>query len=317
MVVRPLEVSLYKILKEKRDKKFLLAVSGGMDSMALFFIFKELAKKLSFQFSVAHIHHGPASDSLQRAFRDGARSFVKKQTIAAGVPFFTNTVDEGTELKSEADFRKLRLEFLSQIKKQTASDFVVFAHHREDLLETRLLRLMRGTGPEGLVAMRVQKGAVLRPFLRHSKVELNSYLQLIKGDFVMDPSNEENNYLRNWLRNKWLPALEAKVPGACDRLEQSLQNIADLAVRPRNLKSCFEGDKILRSEFILLDLTDKRRVLGDYLRRYIGRDFGLSHINELIKRLDVEQNELTFKVLKKNWRANARHIWCESEKRVQ
>jgi tRNA(Ile)-lysidine synthase len=317
MVVRPLEVSLYKILKEKRDKKFLLAVSGGMDSMALFYIFKELAKKLSIQFSVAHIHHGPSLDSLQRAFRDGARAFVAKQCVDAGVPFFSNTVEEEIELKSEADFRRLRLEFLSQTKKQTASDIVVFAHHREDLLETRLLRLIRGTGPEGLVAMRVEKGAVLRPFLRHSKQELKRYLELVQGEFVIDPSNGENRYLRNWLRNTWLPALEVKVPGGAERLEQSLQNIADLAIRPRSLKSCFDGEKLLRSEFMLLDLADKRRVLGDYLRRHIGRDFGLSHINELIKRLDVEQNELTFKVLKKNWRANARHIWCESEKRVQ
>jgi hypothetical protein len=61
----------------------------------------------------------------------------------------------------------------------------------------------------------------------------------------------------------------------------------------------------------VLTPSDKRRVLGAYLDQSGLRDYGLSHINELIKRLDVEQKVLTFRLLKKIWLANAKHIWCE------
>lgn len=315
MIPRPIEVSLYKILKEKKNKKFLLAVSGGLDSMALLYAFNEISKKLNFEFAVAYIHHGPAA-AAQLQFRHQAREFVRDFCSSKKIPFFTNDEKSQKEvLVSEQQLRHLRLTELARIKKTTASDFVVFSHHRDDLLETRLLRLIRGTGPEGLIAMREEKGAILRPFLRHSKAQLKSYLQMMgRGEkklWLEDPSNENSHFLRNWLRNKWLPALERRRSGSLSGIERSLQSLADLIADSGNLEAYFDGEKISRTLFLQLSLTDKRRVLAFYLRRKECKDFGLSHINELIKRLDVEQKDLTFSLLKKNWLANARHIWCE------
>lgn len=315
MIPRPVEVGLHAFLSEKKGKSFLLAVSGGLDSMALLQAFYEVAPKIPVTFAVVHIHHGPGHGSEaeeQKAFRDQAERFVKRACAEKKIPFFNNDISEiYRPLKSEQEFRRLRLEELAKLKAQSASDYVVFAHHADDLLETRLLRLIRGTGPEGLVAMKVENGVRLRPFLHHSRAELEEYVEKLSVPWIEDPSNIKSHYLRNWLRNKWLPALERRYAGAAHSLGRSLQSIADFTQTAPSLEHCFEGERLLRSEFMLLSASDKRRVLGIYLRQVQCLHFGLSHLNELIKRLDVEQTDLTFRVLKKNWRANARHIWSE------
>lgn len=315
MIPRPVEVGLHAFLSEKKGKSFLLAVSGGLDSMALLQAFHEVAPKIPVEFAVAHIHHGPGAGPAaeeQKAYRDQVERFVKKHCAEKKIRFFNNDISEmDRALKSEQEFRRHRLAELSKLKMQSESDYVVFAHHADDLLETRLLRLIRGTGPEGLMAMKVENGVRLRPFLQHSRRELEEYVEKMSVPWLEDPSNTQSQYLRNWLRNKWLPALERRYAGAAHSLGRSLQSIADFTDSPPPVDHCFDQGRLLRSEFILLRPSDKRRVLGFYLRQAHCHDFGLSHLNELIKRLDVEQTELTFRVLKKNWRANARHIWCE------
>jgi len=311
LIPRPLEIKLLKTLRElSGPRRILLAVSGGMDSMALLYVLKSLRDKVDHQFVVAHIHHGG-----RNTHRDKAYKLVKQESTKAGFEFVSNIphLREAARLpslKSEAALRKFRLENLKIIKQLKNCDLIVFAHHKEDLLETRLIRLIRGTGPQGLAAMSEKNGAVLRPFLSFSKEDLQNYLKRAGGKFTEDPTNESSQYLRNWLRNEWLPALEAVRPGANKALASSLEAVVE-SLDTTPLVECLEDRKIIRSDFIALRDSDKRRVLGNYLKQQGFKDYGRSHINELVKRLDVEQKVLTFRLLKRMWLANARHIWCE------
>lgn len=317
MIPRPLEIELQKFLEPYRDKSMLLAVSGGLDSMAMLYSFLELRKRWPIRFQVAYIHHGSATPDNVR-FRNQAYDLVQDVCLEQQVDFFSN-IKSCSDLSSipnygnsEADLRKLRSEALFAIKQQTQSQFILLAHHKEDLLETRLMRLIRGCGPQGLVAMRRKQGFVLRPFLFLKRSDLVDYLQLVKGHWLEDPSNSESIYFRNWLRHEWLPALESKQPGSRAVLANSLSLIANALPIANSLAHCFSADgKILRSELLTLSTEDKKRTFALYLKQQKVLNYGLSHINELAKRLDVEQKELTFKMLKKNWLANASHIWCE------
>jgi tRNA(Ile)-lysidine synthase len=307
MTIRPLEVHSLKFFKALGRKKFLIAVSGGVDSMALARVCANLKAKIPGEFIIAHIHHGGRSN---KTYRDKARKFVAKFSKENGLEFVTNK-SGNAESDSESDLREFRLAELKKLKTQTQSDYVVFAHHADDLLETRLIRLIRGTGPKGLSSMREINGAVLRPLLSFSKKKVRLYLELLEQPHLEDPSNRSVEYLRNWIRREWLPALEAKRPGSTRKMAQSLASFVetfDSAPAPTN---CIENFKIARQKFIVLTPSDKRRVLGAYLDQSGFKDYGLSHINELIKRLDVEQKDLTFRLLKKIWLANAKHIWCE------
>jgi tRNA(Ile)-lysidine synthase len=285
-------------------------------------VFIRLAPKLHLHFSVAHIHHGSTTDSKQQKFRNECFTFLKEECSHAGIDFYSNvsSLKEakalGPQKSSEAQLRSFRLRELSVIWKKNPFDYVVFAHHADDLLETRLLRLIRGTGPQGFAAMKPKSGKVLRPFLSLKKQEIQDYYQFLqsrgeKVQFLEDPSNASSRYLRNWLRNDWLPQLEKKRPGAVVCLQKSLESILEALQPVPSLDFCFEEDRLLRSEYVGLTPSDKRRVCALYLKKQGFKNYGLSHINELLKRLDVEQKDLTFSLLKKRWLANARHIWCE------
>jgi len=307
MIPRPLELHALKVFKPLGEARVLLAVSGGLDSMALLHLCAQIRHKVSVQFIVAHVHHG---SGVGGAFRDRAQQFVGQTAADLSFDFITNPAGDGAS-SSEANLRKFRLAELKKFKIHSECDYVVFAHHADDLLETRLIRLIRGTGPKGLLAMSERRGVVLRPLLRFSKAQLESYLATVRGRSLDDPSNNSVAYLRNWIRREWLPALERKRPGSTRRLDQSLANLVESLDTAPSLAKCYENSKILRQEFHLLSPSDKRRVLGAYLQQSGFQDYGLSHINELIKRLDVERKDLTFRLLKKIWLANAKHIWCE------
>lgn len=317
MTPRPIEIELYKFFKPYKNKKFLLAVSGGADSMCLLYAFVELRKRWNLHFCVVHVHHGTGTNA-QTQFRDRAYSFVKAECESLKVQFHSNitelsqvaTVRDHTH--SEAGFRELRKDVFTKIKKRTQADALVLAHHKEDLLETRLMRLIRGCGAHGIVAMKRKKGSVLRPFLVFERADLEQYIQSIKGHWVEDPSNSDVRYLRNWVRHSWLPLLEEKIPGSKAVLANSLHLLANSLQPEESMTRCFSSEgHILRPELLTLSLEDKKRVFAIYLKKQKVLNYGLSHVNELVKRLDVERKELTFKLAQKNWLANARHIWCE------
>ncbi len=317
-----LEVRVYNFLRQWRGKNFLLAVSGGRDSMAMLKVFASLAPKLSLRFSVGYVHHGPSEDKLQLDFRNQCFKLLSEYCRIHGIPFVCNIEknSEGALLpplkNSEAEFRRFRKICFKKFIEQGAYDFLVLAHHQDDLFETRLIRMLRGTGPQGLVAMTMQKGRVLRPFLELPKAELHGYLG--ESAYCEDPSNHTTHYLRNWLRKTWLPQLEKKRPGAAKSLQQSLELCLEALQTTPSLDFCIdENMHVLRNEYTGLSTPEKKRVWAQYLKQVGVKDYGLSHINELVKRLDVEQKDLTFVLLKKRWLANARHIWCESKNALE
>lgn len=321
-MTRSLEVHLHSFLSGLKNKKCLLAVSGGLDSMSLLKAFQEVAPKVSVSFAVVHIHHGKTEDKKLQAYRHRAHEMVLSYCKKNRISFFSNVLKTTRQKKkeypldvgsSEADLRSFRQKELRKILQMEKFDFVVFAHHAEDLFETRLLRLLRGTGLQGLEAMQGRKGLVLRPFLSFSKQDLKTYLQSFSSPipYLEDPSNSSTRYLRNWLRVSWLAQLEQRLPGASLRFHQSLETILQSLEVVPSLDFCFEEGRLLRSEYIGLAHSDQRRVLALYLKRSGLKNYGLSHVRELVKRLDVEQKDLTFSLLKKRWLANARHIWCE------
>ena len=317
MSPRHVEIALHKFLQPFKKESFLLGVSGGLDSMALFYSFLEMSRKWKMTWAVAYVHHGSGSPDVV-SYRKQAYEVVKEECDKYGVPFYSNVSDFSNLSKipfygaTEAGWRQLRGEFLLSLKKILNADFIVLAHHKEDLLETRMIRLIRGCGPQGLTAMYSRQGVVLRPFLSLSRLDLEDYMKTVKGHWIEDPSNDQIDFLRNWLRHEWLPQLEEKCPGSKAVLANSLQLIASAMPKNNSLARCFDSEgRILRSELLSLDLEDKKRVFAIYLQRQKVKNYGLSHVNELVKRLDVEQKELTFKLAQKNWLANARHIWCE------
>lgn len=314
-----LEHSVYRVLKSLQNKdakilnrKLVLAVSGGVDSIVLLHVMAKLRPAINSGLRVLHFHHGPSDAASQDQFRMECSTLVENETLNLGLEFQLVKY-EGDVLRSEAQMREWRL---SEIKKfvNPEAELVVTAHHLDDLLETRLIRLIRGTGLSGLRSMKTS-GKVLRPFLSLTKSDLVFYAQEKKLRWCDDPSNEKTEYLRNWLRHRWLPELEEFRPGSRKRLGLSLSLICEegetLAEKAQSDSAHGSLENFIsRLGFAKLSEAQRqseiRRVLGQITHR-----FSSSQIKEIVKRLDTQQKELTFEVSHTRWILSKDRIMVE------
>lgn len=322
--LRPLEFRVFRDAQshfsQKRGMQVLAMVSGGADSMALLHVLVALKARLKFDLEVLHVHHGPtevAEKSGDRlGHRDSAAQLVSTFCDSHGLSFHLKKSDQ--VLKSEAEFREFRWQSIQSVlgelsqKEKSANRpiCVAFAHHREDLLETRLIRLLRGTGRQGLRAMRVWGAvrgvSVWRPFLSCSKEKVRSYLAqlgLHEGEgWVEDVSNADPRYLRNAIRHQLLPLVESLRPSGVATLARSLENLASEGgawdAEPN------ESPDLSRRELMSLSPELRRAKLGQWLRSQGVENYSLAHIDEVLKRLDTDQRRLKFTVCGRVWLAD-------------
>ena len=278
-----------------KQAKFLVCVSGGADSMALYHVMKDLPVKME----VFHAHHGPGNNLK---FRDEAKAFVQKTCHDDKIPF--HLVKSQTELKSENDFRKFRISALKEWSAKHPTAIIVMAHHLQDLLETRLMRLIRGTGPQGLQSMRIWKAPVFRPFLATDAKTLKQFLISHKFEWQEDPSNQDRHYFRNWMRFSWLPVLEKARPGSLQRLAGSLEHLSALAneIKPVANKT------VMKSHYLTLNQKDQLQHLALLLKNQGLSHFTSGQLKEVQKQLDNLQGRLTFKAAGAIWTVNAQRI---------
>lgn len=174
--------------------KYVVAVSGGVDSVVLLDL---LRKQKNLDLVVAHFDHGIRSDS------DKDRVFVKKLADKYKKDFL---YDEGKlgPGASEATARAARYKFLKKIAKDTKSKAIVTAHHQDDVIETALINILRGTSAKGLGALKSTK-EIKRPLLDFSKAEILNYAKQNQLKWVEDETNNDEKYLRNYIRKNLIP----------------------------------------------------------------------------------------------------------------
>lgn len=309
-----LDHHIWKILKahELQSQGILVALSGGLDSVALLVSLRKVHKKIE----AAYFHHGESETNEQSRHRDEAALFCEKLCRRLDVPF--HLLKNSRFSKSEADLREQRYAALKKCLSQQKLDLLAFGHHRDDLLETRMLRLIRGTGGQGLGAMEVYREVFLRPLLEVSKKELRSYLSAEKIRSLKDPSNKSTDPLRNWLREDWFRSLERKQKGSLRSLARSLETLAlEIEKQPKwDLLSQNEAysppGSLSRSFYLSLNRTEQKRLLAQYLLSLGKKNFTQAHLEEIAKRLDNSQKVIMFRVAQQEWLINAEQIKVQS-----
>ncbi|MGE3262781.1 MAG: tRNA lysidine(34) synthetase TilS [Bacteriovoracia bacterium] len=185
-----------------------LAISGGIDSMLLL----EAAHRIGAEnVLVLHVNHGlrgeeSAADEL----------FVRRVAQAYGFRYESILLSWADEKPSQAACRKRREDFFESVLRPGEKIFL--AHHRDDQAETVFLRLLRGTGIDGLGGMAEESANKIRPLLGFSREEILAAAKAWKVTWREDSSNRSSRYERNWLRNEIFPLLEARRPGFSRRL---------------------------------------------------------------------------------------------------
>ncbi len=329
------EHKLLKILKQEliSNESLMVAVSGGADSMALLESLRVLQPVILNQISVAHIHHGSSDDPHQLAFRNECWGFLKKYCTENKIPFYSNidsienvdnlifntdheksfatTFEEKSPDKNkninnfglgEESLRDFRYLELNKLMTKHNIQKVLLAHHHEDQLETRLLRLVRGTHKFGLKAMSLNLDNLFRPLMGFSKKEIIKYLKEKNVSFIEDPSNQSSDPLRNWVRNEWLPKLEEKCPGGVNALSRSLENILNEGSEPIDLSQGFLVENNLSiPPYLALSVRQQKEILAQFLRSQKLFKFTQNHISEIHRRIQSFSHPNEFDLLKKRW----------------
>ena len=209
--------------------RILLAVSGGRDSMVLFDLIERGADELALEVVVAHVHHG-----LRGAEADADEAHVRRVAERAGRDFRRRAIEPEAERVGvssrerptlEEAARNLRRAALAELADEADCAWIATAHHAGDQAETLLLRLLRGTGPDGLAGMapRSDDGRWVRPLLAVLPDAIANWATARQLEWREDASNRDRRFARNRLRLDWIPELsEAFNP-------QLLRTLGDLA----------------------------------------------------------------------------------------
>ncbi len=245
------EISLASLAENSRSKTYLLAVSGGADSMVML----HLMKKLGLDFHVAHVNYklrGEDSDLDQKMAED----FCKKNAV----PFHLRTISDHEKEPSgsvQLWARKLRYDFFRKIIEHEQLDFLMTAHHLNDQLETFFINLSRGSGIRGLSGIPENDNNILRPLLRFSKEEIYRYAEENQISFREDLSNRKNDYLRNKIRNKIVPLIQELKPNFLENFQTSLSLLSETRK--------FMESKLKEIETRLIGFSDEIILLDKFL----------------------------------------------------
>lgn len=248
--------------------KYLVAVSGGVDSVVMLDL---LAKLPDLELIVAHFDHGIRPDS------DKDRIFVEELSKRYQLPFVFAEGRLGRDA-SEVLARDKRYEFLEKVREESGAESIITAHHQDDLLETMIINLLRGTGRLGLSSLKSTE-KLKRPMLGFSKADIKSYAIKNKLVWHEDPTNVDTKYLRNYVRHELLPKLGPSGRAALLAISrQASLNNAEI----EQALSGFLSERLDRYEFIMLPHHVSLDVMAAWLRLKGVRDFDKPTLERLV-----------------------------------
>ncbi|MBP6299186.1 MAG: tRNA lysidine(34) synthetase TilS [Arenimonas sp.] len=248
------------------SKNIWVGFSGGLDSTVLLHVLKNQATDNQ-HLRAIHVHHGLQSQADDWA--NHCQSLCQQWQIPLSIVHVEiHNKDRNTEHKArEARFKAFR-EILA------AGDTLALAHHQDDVAETLLLRLLRGSGTRALANMQMlgqrDQYHIWRPLLQTTRAELEHYAEQNNLRWIDDGSNSDTRFDRNFIRHEILPRLEQRFPNAKQGLAQSAELLAIDAeiLKPQiefHLLQCSIGKELRLSEFALLNSGMQAHVLRAWI----------------------------------------------------
>jgi tRNA(Ile)-lysidine synthase len=213
--------NLFEIISQPTYKKFLLAVSGGVDSMAMI----ELFTQAKLNFSVAHCNfqlRNEDADLDEQLVQETCTDLQKTIYIQS---FQTKETAEKNKESIQITARKLRYGWFQSLMTEHKYDYVVTGHHANDNLETTIYKLAKGTGIKGVRGILPLQKGILRPLLIFTKEDLINFAKKNNLRWREDSSNESLKYKRNFIRHQIIPLLEDINPQVVNNFSQSAERL--------------------------------------------------------------------------------------------
>ena len=278
----------------KDNDKIVLGISGGPDSMCLLHVLNSLKEKYNLNLICAHVNHGLRKESEEE------KEFVKKYCEDKNIIFEYMKIENYKKNKfSEQEGREKRYLFFEELINKYNANYLMTAHHGDDLIETVLMRLVRGSnlkGYEGIsLISKNDKYKIVRPLLNLNKEEILDYLKKEKIPYVIDKSNECEKYTRNRFRKQVLPFLKKedknvqlkflKYSKELNRYNNYVNNIIE-----EKIDKIYKNNKIIINEILKEDEFLQEKII-EYIIQDIQKteifninDKAFKNIMELLKK---------------------------------
>lgn len=291
---------IHKYQMIENGDRIIAGVSGGADSVCLFFMLLKLQKEIGFSFAAVHVNHG-----LRGAAADADERFVKELCEKYEVPLVISRVDLESIAKKrkqslEEAGRDVRRETFARVMHEYSGNRIALAHHQNDNAETMLWNLARGTGLHGLGGIRPVNGRWIRPILCLDRREIERYLKEEDQAYCTDLTNLDTIYTRNKLRHQVIPILETEVNSAAVRhMNETMEQMCELRefVGQETGKAfiqCVDADasgyRILEKEWQKLPGLLQKEVIYSCLEQLSGsgKDLGRVHVEAVAELFDKQ-----------------------------
>jgi len=269
------------------NKKLLIAISGGLDSVVL----THLLNHLNFTISLAHCNF-----NLREKESDADEISVKKigeklnvETFTIG--FDTNSYAKKNKLSTQLAARELRYNWFNELIEKHQFDHVLTAHHADDNLETFLINLSRGTGLEGLTGIPAINNNIVRPLLQFSREEIEQFAKDNAIQWREDASNASTKYIRNKIRHQILPVLKEINPNLLDSLKKTTANLKGSQQIVNDAIESFKKKAIVHSKngIMTIDISKLQEVSNPkaYLFEVL-KEFGFTNWTDVANLLEAQ-----------------------------
>ena len=279
----------------RENDKILVAVSGGPDSICLLNILYNIKERLKIELYVAHVNH------LIRKEAKSDAEFVKEFCDSKNIEFFYKECDvkekaQTEKISTEEAGRNARYEFFEEIANKYSINKIAIGHNKNDLVETLIMNILRGTGTQGLKAILNKNGKYIRPLLDVDREKIEEYCEKNNLKPRIDLTNFENNYTRNKIRNIVIPYVKKEfnpnIVETLTRLSQIVteeQNFINLEVEKAYKKILLseesENIKISGKKFVEIHTAIQKRTILYIINRLFGntKQIEKKHIEDIIK----------------------------------
>ena len=299
---------IYEKIKEIKNRnlisendKILIAFSGGPDSMFLYYILKTLQKEYNLKISLIYINHNLRDDvdnDIKIVTKFAKENVIKLYIKNIDVKKYAKENKKSIELAA----RELRYEIINKTLIEIEYNKIATGHNLDDNVETLIFRLIRGTSTKGLKGIPIKRGNIIRPILHFEKNEIIKFLNEKNIEYVNDYTNLENDYTRNYIRNKIFPMFsninlnfKVKINELIEEMnyDKISENKIALIKMLENKKVKLSREKINNIYNSLYDTEDNLKKEGTK-EFEIGEDYILRKEYDKIEILKKEKKKINF-----------------------
>ena len=275
-----------------KEKKLLIAISGGIDSVVL----THLLSALNFNITLAHCNfnlRNTASD-LDTVF---VKELAEKLQIKCFITSFeTAKIAKENKESTQITARNLRYTWFQETLQEHHFDFVLTAHHADDNLETFLINLTRGSGLDGFTGIPEVNGNIIRPLLKFSRNEIESFAKENGILWREDQSNASTKYVRNKIRHKILPVLKEINPSLLDTFSKTIEHLKESAQIIDDSIEKISKNIVLKENGVTKFKIDKLQQLSNpkaYLYQLL-ETYNFTEFNDIYNLLSAQSGKQVF-----------------------